>query len=84
MKKVVAIGGGTGLYTLLRGIKQHPYSITAIVSMMDDGGSSGVLRDAFGVLPPGDVRRSLIAPADSTELLKQLFSFRFHGLKRGK
>ncbi len=79
MKKVVTIGGGTGSYTVLRGLKEFPLDITAVVSMFDSGGSSGVLRDEFGVLPPGDVRRCLVALSDSAqaEILRDLFNYRF-------
>ena len=57
----VVLGGGTGSYTVLRGLKEYTNSITAVVSMFDSGGSTGRLRDEFGYLPPGDVRRCLIA-----------------------
>lgn len=79
MKKVVTIGGGTGSYTVLRGLKEFPLDITAVVSMFDSGGSSGLLRDEFGVLPPGDVRRCLVALSDGTraEILRELFNYRF-------
>lgn len=77
--RVVVIGGGTGTYTALTGLKKHVSDLTAIVSMADDGGSSGILRDEFGHLPPGDVRRCLLAlssePAAAT--LRQLFEYRF-------
>lgn len=78
-KKIVTIGGGTGSFALLRGLKEHPYDITSIVTMFDSGGSSGVLRDEHGVLPPGDVRRCLIALSDGEqeETLRKLFNFRF-------
>ncbi|RJR12613.1 YvcK family protein [Candidatus Parcubacteria bacterium] len=78
-KKVVTIGGGTGSYTVLRGLKEFPLDITAVVSIFDSGGSTGVLRDEFGVLPPGDVRRCLLALSDGrrAEILRQLFNFRF-------
>lgn len=78
-KKVVTIGGGTGSYTVLRGLKEFPLDITAVVSMFDSGGSSGILRDEFGVLPPGDVRRCLLALSQGsrTEILRGLFNFRF-------
>lgn len=80
---VVTIGGGTGSYTSLRGLKKHPINLTAIVNMIDDGGSSGRLRDELGVLPPGDVRQCLVALAESSRLLRDLFSYRFEegGLK---
>jgi len=62
--RVVAIGGGTGLSTLLRGLKEHTANITAIVSVADDGGSSGELRRSLGILPPGDIRNCLAALSD--------------------
>src|SRR5579859_1676023 len=77
--KVVALGGGTGMYTVLRGLREYTSNITAVVSMSDNGGSSGRLRDEFGSLPPGDVRRCLVALAgdDEAMLLRQLFEYRF-------
>ncbi len=75
--KIVVIGGGTGLSTLLTGLKQKTSNITAIVTVADDGGSSGRLREEFGVLPPGDIRNCLVALADSEDLLGALFQFRF-------
>jgi len=78
--KVVAIGGGTGLSTLLRGLKAYTPHITAIVTVADDGGSSGRLRRSLGVLPPGDLRTCIAALADDEALLTQLFQYRFgHG-----
>ncbi len=77
MKKVVVIGGGTGTYTILRGLKKYPLDLTAIVSMMDDGGSTGILRDEYGILPPGDIRKCIIALSESTEIMKDLFQYRF-------
>lgn len=82
---IVAIGGGTGLSTLLRGLKRYvdadgAWSIErlgAIVTVTDEGGSSGVLRKEFGMLPPGDVRNCIVALAEEEQLLSQLFSFRF-------
>src|SRR5947209_127878 len=78
--RVAVIGGGTGIYAVLSGLRDHPTNITAIVSMSDNGGSSGRLRDEFGYLPPGDVRRCLVALASGDEalLLRQLFEYRFH------
>lgn len=76
-KKIVTIGGGTGSFTLLSGLKKYPVDITAIVSMADDGGSTGVLRDELGVLPPGDVRQCLVALSDSSQMLRQLMNYRF-------
>ncbi|HSR34297.1 MAG TPA: gluconeogenesis factor YvcK family protein [Anaerolineae bacterium] len=75
--KVVAIGGGTGLSTLLRGLKAHTPHITAIVTVADDGGSSGRLRRQLGLLPPGDFRNCIAALADDEALITQLFQFRF-------
>jgi len=75
--KVVAVGGGTGLSTLLRGIKAHTLHITAIVTVADDGGSSGRLRRELGVLPPGDFRNCIAALADDEALITQLFQYRF-------
>lgn len=75
--KVVAIGGGTGLSTLLRGLKVHTSNITAIVSVADDGGSSGRLRRELGVLPPGDIRNCIAALADAESLTTKLFQHRF-------
>jgi uncharacterized cofD-like protein len=75
--KVVVIGGGTGLSTLLRGLKEHTSNITAIVTVADDGGSSGRLRRELGVLPPGDFRNCIAALADAESLTTQLFQYRF-------
>lgn len=75
--KVVAIGGGTGLSTLLRGLKAHTPHITAIVTVADDGGSSGRLRRELGLLPPGDFRNCIAALADDEALITQLFQYRF-------
>lgn len=75
--KVVAIGGGHGLSTLLRGLKAYTTNITAIVTVADDGGSSGRLRRALGVLPPGDFRNCIAALADDEALTTQLFQYRF-------
>jgi uncharacterized cofD-like protein len=75
--KIVAIGGGTGLSTLLRGLKRRTSNLTAIVTVSDDGGSSGRLQKELGVLPPGDVRNCLVALADDEALVTDLFRFRF-------
>jgi uncharacterized cofD-like protein len=75
--KIVAIGGGTGLSTLLRGLKRHTSNLTAIVTVSDDGGSSGRLQKELGVLPPGDVRNCLVALADDEALVTDLFRYRF-------
>jgi uncharacterized cofD-like protein len=75
--KIVAIGGGTGLSTLLRGLKKRTGNLTAIVSVADDGGSSGRLRQALGLPPPGDIRACLAALSEDEDLLTQLFQYRF-------
>ncbi len=75
--RVVAIGGGTGMSALLRGLKFHTSNITAIVTVADDGGSSGRLRRSLGVLPPGDFRNCIAALADDDSLITQLFQYRF-------
>ncbi len=77
MKSVVTIGGGTGSFVLLSGLKKYPLDISAIVSMTDDGGSTGVLRDELGVLPPGDVRKCLAALAQASPEVRDLFNYRF-------
>ena len=75
--KVVAIGGGTGLSVLLRGLKEYTGNLTAIVTVADDGGSSGRLRRELGILPPGDVRNCIAALADAEPLMTRLFQYRF-------
>ncbi|MFN5538491.1 MAG: uridine diphosphate-N-acetylglucosamine-binding protein YvcK [Candidatus Melainabacteria bacterium] len=75
--KIVAIGGGTGLSTLLRGIKHYSTNITAIVTVGDDGGSSGRLREELKVVPPGDIRNCIVALADEEEVTTSLFQYRF-------
>jgi uncharacterized cofD-like protein len=75
--KVVAIGGGTGLSTLLRGLKRRTSNLTAVVTVSDDGGSSGRLQKELGVLPPGDVRNCLVALADDEAMVTDLFRYRF-------
>jgi uncharacterized cofD-like protein len=75
--KIVAIGGGTGLSALLRGLKEHTGNLTAIVTVADDGGSSGRLRRELGVLPPGDFRNCIAALADAEPLMTRLFQYRF-------
>jgi uncharacterized cofD-like protein len=77
MKKVVVIGGGTGSFVVLRGLKQHDVELCAVVCMSDDGGSTGILRDELGVLPPGDVRQCLVALSDSGRLMRSLMNYRF-------
>lgn len=75
--KIVIIGGGTGSFVALSGLKKYPVELSAIVSMMDSGGSSGKLRDELGVLPPGDIRQCLVALSTSSKLLRDLFMYRF-------
>jgi uncharacterized cofD-like protein len=74
---IAALGGGTGLSTLLRGIKKYFNNITAIVNVADDGGSSGILRNELGVLPPGDIRNCLVALSEEESLMSRLFQYRF-------
>jgi len=84
MKQVVVIGGGTGVFTVLTALKAYPLYLSAIVTMADDGGSSGVLREEFGILPPGDLRRALVALSSESQILADLFNYRFEngtGLK---
>ena len=78
-KNIVVIGGGTGTFTVLSGLKKYPVNLTAIVSMADDGGSTGKLRDELGVLPPGDVRQCLVALSTSDRLMRELINYRFEG-----
>ncbi|MBL7158166.1 MAG: YvcK family protein [Candidatus Omnitrophica bacterium] len=75
--KIVVIGGGTGLSALLHGLKEYTSNITAVVTVADDGGSSGRLREELDVLPPGDIRNCLVALADTEPLMEKLFQFRF-------
>ena len=75
--RIVALGGGTGLSTLLRGLKKYTHNLTAIVTVADDGGSSGELRKNLGILPPGDIRHCLTALADDEEMLSHVFQYRF-------
>lgn len=75
--RLVALGGGTGLSTLLRGLKHWSPHITAVVTVSDDGGSSGRLRRDLGILPPGDIRNCLVALADAEPLMTELFQYRF-------
>ena len=81
--RVVAIGGGHGLATLLRGIKTYTHNITAIVTVADDGGSSGRLRQSMGILPPGDIRNCLAALSNDEAMLSQLFQYRFPNGTKG-
>lgn len=83
-KRIVTIGGGTGSYVVLNSLRDHPVELAAIVSMADDGGSTGVLRDQYGTLPPGDVRRALVALSESNKAMRKLFQYRFRdGSLRG-
>ncbi len=75
--RIVALGGGTGLPSVLRGLKNYTSNLTAIVTVADDGGSSGRLRGDLGMLPPGDIRNCMIALADTEPLMEQLFQYRF-------
>lgn len=76
-QKIVTIGGGTGSFVVLSGLKNYDVDISAIVSMVDNGGSTGILRDEYGVLPPGDVRQCLVALSESEKFLRDLFNYRF-------
>ncbi|MEI8174453.1 MAG: gluconeogenesis factor YvcK family protein [bacterium] len=79
MKNIVTVGGGTGSYTVLSGLKNIPdVSLTALVSMADDGGSTGVLMDELGVLPPGDVRQCLVALSEHSDVVRELMNYRFN------
>lgn len=75
--KIVTIGGGTGLSSLLKGLKEYTSNITAIVTVTDDGGSSGRLRDNLGILPPGDIRNCVVALADKESLMEEVLQYRF-------
>jgi uncharacterized cofD-like protein len=77
--RIVAIGGGHGLSTLLRGLKVYTRKLTAIVTVADDGGSSGRLRESLGILPPGDIRNCLAALSNDEQMITQLFKYRFSG-----
>jgi len=82
---IVAIGGGTGLSTMLRGLKYYTSNITAIVTVADDGGGSGVLRETLGILPPGDIRNCLLALADTDPVMEELLQYRFEdGMLKGQ
>jgi uncharacterized cofD-like protein len=76
-KRYVVIGGGTGSFTVLSALRPYVNDLTALVSMADDGGSTGVLRDELGVLPPGDIRQCLVALSNAPQTLRDLFNFRF-------
>lgn len=76
-QKIVTIGGGSGSFMVLSGLKKLPVELSAIVSMTDDGGSNGILRDELGVLPPSDVRQCLVALSSSSQVLREMFKYRF-------
>lgn len=79
--KIVVLGGGTGTFTVLSGLRNYPLDITAVISMADSGGSNRILRDEFGILPTSDIRQALVALADNQgerEIFRQLFTYRFH------
>ena len=75
--KIVVIGGGTGLSNMLRGLKYYTSNITAVVTVADDGGGSGILREDLGILPPGDIRNCILALADTEPLMEELLQYRF-------
>ena len=83
--KVVTIGGGIGSSTMLRGLKEFTSNITAVITVADDGGSSGYLRNDLGILPPGDIRNCLIALAETEPLMEKLLNYRFQeGSSKGR
>lgn len=83
--KIVVIGGGTGLSTLLRGLKEYSSNLTAIVTVADDGGGSGILRQDLGMLPPGDIRNCILALADTEPVMEKLLQYRFtEGMLKGQ
>lgn len=77
MKKITAIGGGTGTFVVLSGLKKYPLDLSVVVTMMDSGGSTGRLRDQLGILPPGDLRQCLVALSEAPLLWRKLFLYRF-------
>lgn len=83
--KIIAVGGGTGLSTMLRGLKEYSSNITAVVTVADDGGGSGMLRQDLGMLPPGDIRNCILALADTEPIMQQLLQYRFtEGMLKGQ
>lgn len=76
-QKIVVIGGGSGTFVVLSGLKKYPVDLSAIVTMSDDGGSTGTLRDELGVLPPGDARQCMVALSYSSKVLRDLFNYRY-------
>jgi len=79
MKKITAMGGGTGTFVVLSGLKQHDVDLGVVVNMMDSGGSTGRLRVQLGVLPPGDIRQCFVALSEAPDLWRRLFLYRFEG-----
>lgn len=80
MINIVAIGGGAGTYNVLYGIKRNlEFDISAIISVADNGGTTGLIRDKYGILPPGDMRRAIAALAGNTEIVRKLFEYSFDG-----
>lgn len=75
--RIVVMGGGTGTFTILSGLKHHPVDLSVIVSIADNGGSTGILRDELGVLPPGDIRQCLVALSAGDDVMRRLFTYRF-------
>ena len=75
--RIVVIGGGTGLSVILRGLKKISRNISAVVTVADDGGGSGMLRDDYGILPPGDLRNCILALADEEDIMEELLQYRF-------
>ncbi|MBU1348991.1 YvcK family protein [Patescibacteria group bacterium] len=76
-RRITVLGGGTGTFTVLTGLKTYPLDLAAVVSSADDGGSTGVLRDELGVLPPGDIRQCLVALSSADEIMRRVFNYRF-------
>ena len=76
--KIVIIGGGTGLPVILRGLRDQNVDVTAIVTVADDGGSSGILRNYINVVPPGDIRNALVALSELPTIEKEIFQYRFN------
>jgi len=77
LSRIVCLGGGTGNFVILSGLKKYPVKLSAVVAMTDDGGSSGILRDELGILPPGDIRQCLVALSNEDLILRNLFNYRF-------
>jgi uncharacterized cofD-like protein len=75
--RIVVLGGGTGTFTVLSGLKRHPVELSAVVTVSDNGGSTGILRDELGVLPPGDIRQCLVALSSGDEMMRRVFNYRF-------